>query len=105
MSIRQNRIENVIQEVVAQVLQRNAREYCLGAMVTPTIVRVTPDLSLARIYLSIFAGPTKEEVLQNINQHKSKIQCLESSSCCSNIEFRIDDSLDYAEKIDELLKS
>jgi ribosome-binding factor A len=110
MSIRQNRIENVIQEVVSQVLQRNAREYCLGAMVTPTIVRVTPDLSLARIYLSIFAGPTKEEVLQNINQHKSKIKKdvgarLSNMKKIPNIEFRIDDSLDYAEKIDELLKS
>jgi ribosome-binding factor A len=79
-------------------------------MVTPTIVRVTPDLSLARIYLSIFAGPTKEEVLQNINQHKSKIKKdvgarLSNMKKIPNIEFRIDDSLDYAEKIDELLKS
>ena len=52
-SIRQNRIEGVIQEELSTYFQRNAREICLGAMVSVTIVRVTSDLSLARIYLSL----------------------------------------------------
>jgi ribosome-binding factor A len=108
-SIRQNRIENVIQEVVAEVFLRNARELCIGAMVTPTVVRVTPDLSLARIYVSIFAGPPKEEVLANINSHIGKIKRevglrLRNMKKIPDIEFRIDDSLDYAEEIDSLLK-
>lgn len=109
MSIRQNKIENVIQEVTAVILQRNAREFCLGAMVSPTIVRVTPDLSLARIYLSIFAGPSKEEVLVAIESNKNKIKReiglrLKNMKKIPNIEFKVDDSLDYAERIDELLK-
>lgn len=53
-SIRQNRVERVIQEELSQYFQRNASEVCLGAMVSVTIVRVTSDLSLARVYLSIF---------------------------------------------------
>ena len=107
-SIRQNKIEKVIQEEVSKVFQQNARELCMGAMVTATVVRVTPDLSLARIYLSIFAGPPKEEVLQNIQINKGKIRGdvgrrLKDMRHIPDLEFFIDDSLDYAEKIDELL--
>ncbi len=108
-SIRQNKIEKVIQEEVSKVFQQNARELCMGAMVTATVVRVTPDLSLARVYLSIFAGPPKEEVLQNIQINKGKIRGdvgrrLKDMRHIPDLEFFIDDSLDYAEKIDELLK-
>jgi ribosome-binding factor A len=109
-SIRQNKIEGVIQEELSMFFQRNAREICLGAMVTVTIVRVTPDLSLARIYLSIFAGPDKADVLKSIHENSSKIRGevgkrLKAMRKIPELLFYIDDSLDYAEKIDELLKS
>jgi ribosome-binding factor A len=108
-TIRQHKIEGVIQEELATYFQRNAREICLGAMVTVTIVRVTPDLSLARIYLSIFAGPPKEDVLKSIQENQSKIRGeigkrLKAMRKIPELIFNIDDSLDYAEKIDELLK-
>ena len=107
-SIRQNKIEGVIQEELAVFLQRNAREICLGAMVSVTIVRVTSDLSLAKIFLSIFAGPDKKEVLTSINVHSSKIRGeigkrLKSMRKIPELVFYIDDSLDYAEEIDQLL--
>ncbi|MDX1650969.1 MAG: 30S ribosome-binding factor RbfA [Brumimicrobium sp.] len=107
--IRQNKIENIIQEEIAKVFQQNARELCLGAMVTPTVVRITPDLSLARVFLSIFAGPPKEEVLQHIVENKGKIRGeigrrLKNMRHIPDLDFKIDDSLDYAMKIEELLK-
>ena len=108
-TIRQNRIEEVIKEELSMFFQRNAREVCLGAMVTVTIVRITPDLSLAKCYLSVFAGPPKEEVLANIKEHASKIRG-EVGRRISNMKripelmFYIDDSLDYANEIDSLLK-
>lgn len=109
-SIRQNRIEGVIQQELSTYFQRNAREICLGAMVTVTVVRVTPDLSLARCYLSVFAGPSKEEVLKNIELNASKIRGevgkrLKNMKHIPNLAFFIDDSLDYAQEIDDLLKS
>ena len=73
-SIRQNRIEGVIQEELAMYFQRNMHEVCLGAMVSVTVVRITPDLSLARVYLSIFAGPEKEIVLKNIQENSGKVR-------------------------------
>ena len=108
-SIRQNKIEGVIQEEMSMYFQRNAREICLGAMVTVTSVRVTSDLSLARCYLSIFAGPDKKEVLENIKVHTGKIRGeigkrLKNMRKIPDLAFFIDDSLDYAAKIDELLK-
>ena len=108
-SIRQSRIEGVIQEELSMFFQRNAREICLGSMVTVTVVRVTPDLSIARCYLSIFAGPPKEEVLDNIVLNASRIRGevgrrLKNMRHIPQLSFHIDDSLDYANKIDELLK-
>lgn len=108
-SIRQNRIEGVIQEELSTYFQRNAREICLGAMVSVTIVRVTSDLSLARIYLSVFAGPDKKEVLANIQENSRKIRGevgkrLKNMHKIPELKFFIDDSLDYAETIDKLLK-
>lgn len=108
-SIRQNRIEGVIQEELSTYFQRNAREICLGAMVSVTIVRVTSDLSLARIYLSVFAGPDKKEVLDNIQQNSRKIRGevgkrLKNMHKIPELLFYIDDSLDYAETINKLLK-
>ncbi len=108
-SIRQNKIEGVIQEELSIYFQRNAREICLGAMVSVTIVRVTSDLSLARCYLSIFTGPSQKEVLANIESHRSKIRGevgkrLKNMRKIPELRFLIDDSLEYAEKIDQLLK-
>lgn len=108
-SIRQNRIERVIQEELSQIFQRNAREYCLGAMVSATVVRVTSDLSLAKCYVSIFAGPPKKEVLEAIEAHTSKIRGdvgrrVKNMRKIPELKFYIDDSLDYANEIDALLK-
>ncbi len=108
-SIRQNRIERVIQEELSQFFQRNASEICLGAMVSVTIVRVTADLSLARIYISVFAGPDKKEVLASIQENGRKIRGeigkrLKNMHRIPELTFYIDDSIDYAESIDKLLK-
>lgn len=108
-SIRQQKIEAVIQAELAIFFQRHASDICLGSMVSVTVVRITSDLSLARVYLSIFAGPDKKTVLEHIQEHRGKIR-LEAGKRLKNLRkipdlmFHIDDSLDYAHQIDELLK-
>lgn len=109
-SIRQGRIESTIQKSVAGFLQRNSKDICLGAMVTVTVVRVTPDLSLAKIYLSIFSPKEDQKtVLKHINDNRGQVR-FEVGKELSNLRkipelnFYIDDSLDYAMEIDELLK-
>lgn len=108
-SIRQNKIEGVIQKELSTFFQRNAREVCLGAMVSVTQVRITSDLSLARCYLSIFAGSDKKLVLDNINQHATTIRGelgkrLKNMRKIPDFAYFIDDSLDYAMEIETLLK-
>lgn len=108
-SIRQNKIEGVIQEELSVFFQRNAREICLGAMVSVTTVRVTSDLSLARCYLSVFAGPDKKEVLTSVKENVGKIRGdvgkrLKNMRKIPELLFFIDDSLDYAMEIEQLLK-
>ena len=107
-SIRQSKIESVIQSEVSVFLQRNS-SVCLGTMVTVTVVRVTADLSLARCYLSIFGGRDKQEVFESIQENASRIRGevgkkLKNLRKIPALKFHIDDSLDYASKIDELLK-
>lgn len=107
-SIRQNKIEGVIQKELSVFFQRNAREICLGAMVSVTTVRVTSDLSLARTYISIFGGPDKKEVLESIQNYSGKIRGevgkrLKNLRKIPELIFHIDDSLDYAQQIEDLL--
>ncbi|MDG1349999.1 MAG: 30S ribosome-binding factor RbfA [Crocinitomicaceae bacterium] len=107
-SIRQSKIESVIQSEVSVYLQRNS-SICLGTMVSVTVVRVTSDLSLARCYLSIFGAKDKQEVFENIEANVSRIRGevgkkLKNLRKIPALKFHIDDSLDYASKIDELLK-
>ena len=107
-SIRQGKIESVIQSELASFFQKN-NTVCLGAMVTVTVVRVTSDLSLARCYLSIFGSKDKAEVFESIEQNTGRIRGdvgrkLKNLRKIPALKFFIDDSLDYASKIDQLLK-
>ena len=81
------------------------------AMITVTKVRVTKDLSVARVYLSVFATSNKDSIMQEVKIHTKQIKSILALRIRNQVrkipelEFFIDDSLDYIEKIDELLKS
>jgi ribosome-binding factor A len=74
------------------------------------VVRISPDLSVARAYLSIFPSEKAAEILENINAHASQIRyelgTLERHQLriIPELKFFIDDSLDYVDNIDRLLK-
>ena len=56
MSVRQEKIASVIKKELGKYLQQNAVVVAKGAMVTVTVVRMSPDLSIAKVYISIFGG-------------------------------------------------
>ncbi|MCB9224357.1 MAG: 30S ribosome-binding factor RbfA [Crocinitomicaceae bacterium] len=109
-SIRQKKIESVIQQELSQIFREEARTICLGAMVTVTVVKVAPDMSFAKVFLSIFGGKNNEETFKSIDDHKGEIRYElgkrlgKSLRRIPELAFEIDDSLDYAEEIDKLLK-
>ena len=90
---------------------RNGSEYAPGKMISITKVRISPDLSFAKIYLSIFPSKDNNQVLQTVQDHASKIRFDLGTKVKSqlrivpDISFYMDDSLDYIDKIDQLLKS
>ena len=79
-------------------------------MISVTTVRVTSDLSLARVYLSIFPSEKANELLVDIKQIGPKIRFElgkrtgKQLRVIPSLEFFIDDSLDYIDHIDSLLK-
>ena len=79
-------------------------------MFTVTTVRISPDLSIATVYLSLFPATDKEAVLHKVRENSSKIRFElgkrvgKQLRIVPELRFFIDDSLDYIDRIDELLK-
>lgn len=110
MSVRQEKIASVIKKELGKYLQQNAVVVAKGAMVTVTAVRMSPDLSIAKVYISIFGGKNNNESFDNI-VNQSKLIRHEISKIVRNqlrkmpeLHFYRDDSFDYAQEIDKLLQ-
>lgn len=106
---RQNRIARLLQKELALIFQSQTR-MIHGVMVSVTRARVSPDLSICTAYLSIFPSEKSEEILANIKANEKSIR-YELGTKVRNqlriipeLRFFLDDSLDYLEHIDELLK-
>ncbi|HTX88636.1 MAG TPA: 30S ribosome-binding factor RbfA [Bacteroidales bacterium] len=110
-STRQQKISRLILKDLSMIFQIRGRSLFGGAMITVTKVHVTRDLSLAKIYLSLFATPDKNGLLEQIRGHSKEIRRELGSRehnqlrIIPELQFFIDDSLDYIDKIDQLLKS
>ena len=106
---RTDKVANLFKRELSLIFQRETRTLCMGSMVSVTVVRVSPDLGSARVYVSIFAAEDKEAVLKNIKANGKMIRH-ELSQIIKNqmrktpeLHFYLDDSLDYAEEIEDLL--
>ena len=106
---RQNRIARLLQKELSLIFQSQTR-MMHGTMVSVTRVKVSPDLGICTAYLSIFPSEKSEELLKNITANEKTIR-YELGTRVRNqlriipeLRFFIDDSLDYIERIDELLK-
>jgi ribosome-binding factor A len=109
-STRQKKVSRLIQKEIADIFLRKGSIYAPGKMISITKVRISPDLSFARIYLSIFPSTNNTHVLQVVQDHAPKIRfdlghkVRSQLRIVPDIVFYIDDSLDYIDKIDKLLK-
>ena len=110
-SLRVQKISRLIQKEMADIFQKSSTALYPGKMVTVTVVRVSSDLSGARVYLSVFPGAGSDEVLTVIKDHKGQIRnelghrIKNQLRKIPDLSFFIDDSLDYIDNIDRLLKS
>lgn len=108
-SIRQRQIAENIRREMSAVFQMEGRNiYGQQALVTITTVRVTSDLGTARIYLSVFNAPSKEDVLDRINENHFRLRSALTPRIRNQvrriptIEFFLDDTLDEVAKLDRL---
>ena len=106
---RQNRIARMLQKELAEIFQSQTR-MMRGVMVSVTRTKISPDLSICTAYLSIFPSERADELLKNIEKSNSQIRyslgqrVRHQLRIVPELRFFIDDSLDYIERIDELLK-
>lgn len=109
-SIRQNKVARLIQKDLSEMFQHECKEYAIGTMLSITTVRVSPDLSYAKIYVSIFPSNRIESVMKSLEEHNKTIRFTlgkkigKQMRIIPELRFFVDDSLDYIDKIDELLK-
>ena len=81
-----------------------------GVLVSVSACRISPDLSICRAYLSVFPSERAEEIVQNINNNQKLVRYElgtrvgKQLRIIPELKFFIDDSLDYVDHIDELLK-
>ena len=106
---RQARISRLLQKELADIFQSQTR-MMRGVLVSVPRVKISPDLSICTAYLSVFPSDKGEELLENIRGNEKSVR-YELGTRVRNqlriipeLRFFLDDSLDYLEKIDGLLK-
>ncbi len=107
---RQQKIARQIQKDIADILQKEGAELVRGLLVTVTAVRISPDFNYAKIYLSIFPFDRKDEAMQTLERSNWFIRrslgrrIRNQLKSVPELQFFVDDSLEYIEHIDEALK-
>lgn len=106
---RQNKISRLLQKELGDIFLLQAKGMN-GILVSVSTVRISPDMSVARVYLSIFPSGKSEELVKNVNGNMRAIRyelgtrVRHQLRIIPELKFFVDDSLDYIEKIDSLLK-
>ena len=109
-STRQKKISRQLQKDLSEIFQLEGRTLFGTSFVSVTVVRVSPDLSVARAYLSFFGVNNKEILLAVINQmsyhirKKLAARVRNQMRKVPELKFFLDDSVDYAQNIESLLK-
>lgn len=105
---RQQKINRLIQKELSEIFRKETQQM-RGVLVTVSAVRVTPDLGLAKVYLSIFPSENGKEILKNIKEsvktlrYNLGLKVGKQLRVIPELVFYLDDSLDYVENIDRLL--
>jgi ribosome-binding factor A len=109
-SRRQQQVAGVIQQEIGDILQKNGRNYYGSSFVTISGVKVTPDLLVARIFVSVFVEAERKAVIEALKHNASHIRGQLGNKVKNQLrrvpelEFFLDESLDEVFKIDKLLK-
>lgn len=107
---RQQKIQRLLQKELADIFQKQTAQM-RGVLVSVSAVRISPDLSVMKGYLSVFPSERAAEIISNINEQAPQLRyelgqrVRHQLRIIPEIKFFQDDSLDYLDHIDELLGS
>ena len=108
-STRQAKISRLIQKELSEIFREQTAKSHGMVMVSVSSVKVSPDLSVARAYLSVFPSEKSDEVIKSVNSQAKSVRYELAQRTryqlrrCPELTFFIDDSIDYLERIDQLL--
>ncbi|RYF67185.1 MAG: 30S ribosome-binding factor RbfA [Cytophagaceae bacterium] len=107
-SKRQQKVARQLQKDLGEIFQRELPHAFNGAFITVTNVRVSPDLGIARVYLSFLAAKNKALLMETIEEKNKTIRQLlgervrHQLRIVPHLQFFLDDTAEYAEKMDKL---
>jgi ribosome-binding factor A len=108
-STRQKKVSRQVLKDLSEIFQMDGRDIIGTSFVSVTVVRVSPDLSVARVYLSVFGTEEKDNLLQLINskasifRRKLGLRVKNQMRKVPELKFFLDDSVDYSAQIENLL--
>ena len=109
-STRQQKVARQVQRDLAEIIRARGMAAYDGAMLTVSGVKITPDLALAKVYVSVFPSAKATDVMEQLEEETSRLRgelgrrVSKQLRIVPELVFYLDDSLDYVEHIDELLK-
>jgi ribosome-binding factor A len=107
-SKRQQKFSRLIQKELSDIFISNAKHLFGGAFITITMVKSTPDLGIARVYISLMMVQDKNQMLEQIRQNTKQIRQQLSARIgkqtrvVPDLQFFLDDSAEYAEKMNQI---
>ena len=110
-STRQFKFARLIQKEISDIFQRDRRGILDNAFITVADVKVSPDLGVAKIYISMMLAKDKEAILEKINGRKSEIrkalgdQIRKQDRVIPELIFYLDEVEENAQRMDSLLKN
>ena len=108
-STRQNKVARLIQKELGKIFVGQTRSMH-GVLVSVSACRISPDMSICRVYLSVFPSEKANEIVQNVNANQKQVRfelgnrMRHQLRIIPELKFFVDDSLDYAKHIDDLLQ-
>lgn len=107
---RQKKVATIFQEELSEIFRKEAREHFQSRLITVTGVSVSNDLSIAKVYLSIFPVDTKNEIIKLIKEKAPYYRSLIAKTAAKSMRitpelfFYTDTSLEDVEKIEKALR-
>ena len=109
--VKQKKIASVIQQTLSEVFQKENLSMVKGGMVTISAVEVSPDLSIAKVYLSLFQIKEPKIFLEELKDHSHELRRQLGNKIKNQVRripelhFYLDETLDNVFKLEEIFKS